>query len=90
MKKLAVTKVAAKAWDALDAKQYKQVGKTITGLLVDSRPHDSQPLKGAKNGERRVDIGEYRVIYSDSADLVEILLVGKRNGDEVYKQWEQR
>jgi len=90
MKKLAITKTAAKAWDGLDAKQYKQVGKTITGLLADSRPHDSQPLKGARNGERRVDVGEYRVIYSDAADVVEILIVGKRNGDEVYRLWEQR
>lgn len=89
MKNLAITKKAAKAWESLDAKQFKQVGTTITGLLSNPRPHDSQPLKGAKYGERRVDVGEYRIIYSDSDDLIEVLVIGKRNGDEVYKLWEQ-
>jgi mRNA interferase RelE/StbE len=89
MKKLEISKRAAKAWENLDAKQFKQVGTTITGLLGNSRPHDSQPLKGAKNGERRVDVGEYRIIYADSGDQVQILVIGKRNGDEVYKLWEQ-
>ncbi|MES2129043.1 MAG: type II toxin-antitoxin system RelE/ParE family toxin [Pseudomonadota bacterium] len=87
MKKLAITHDAAKDWKRLDAKQYRQIGKAIMGLLADSRPHDSQVLKGAKSGERRVDVGEYRIIYSDDDNTVFVLLIGKRNGDEVYKKW---
>lgn len=35
-----------------------------------------------------VDCGEYRIVYrfKPEEDLVEIILVGKRNDDEVYKQ----
>jgi mRNA interferase RelE/StbE len=90
MKKLRITKSAAKFLDGLDAKQYKQVGKTIIGLLSNSRPHDSQSLNGAMNGERRVDMGEYRIIYTDNEDDVDVLVIGKRNGDEVYKIWKQK
>lgn len=89
MKRLAITKKAVSAWESLDAKQYKQIGKSIVGLLINSSPHDSQPLHGAKNGERRVDVGEYRIIYCASEETVEVLLIGKRNGDEVYKIWER-
>ncbi len=34
------------------------------------------------------DEGEYRIVYrfDVDADLVEVILVGKRNDDEVYKQ----
>jgi mRNA interferase RelE/StbE len=34
-------------------------------------------------------VGEYRVIYRISGDTVEVLLVGKRNDDEVYKDWKR-
>lgn len=87
MKKLKITKDATKAWEALDAKQYKQVGKAIIGLLGNQTPVDSQPLKGAKSGERRVDVGEYRIVYCISEDAIEILVIGKRNDDDVYKIW---
>lgn len=89
MMALKITKNAAKFWDALDAKQYKQVGKTIVGLLNDPKPHDSQMLKGAQNDERRVDIGEYRIIYAIVEETIEVLIIGKRNDDEVYRIWKQ-
>lgn len=89
MKKLKITKDAAKAWEALDAKQYKQVGKAIIGLMGNPTPADSQSLKGAKNGERRQDVGEYRIVYCNTEDAIEVLVVGKRNDDNVYKLWER-
>lgn len=89
MNKLAITKTADKALSGLDAKQYKQVGKTIFKLLSDPEPHDSQPLKGAERGERRVDVGEYRIIYAVSEDTVQVLVIGKRNDDEVYDIWKR-
>lgn len=86
---LKITKQALKFLEGLDAKQYKQVGSTIFSLLSNPEPHDSSMLKEATKGERRVDIGECRVIYSVQDSMLSILVVGKRNGDEVYKIWER-
>jgi mRNA interferase RelE/StbE len=86
---LAMTKQAQKALAELDAKQYRQVGSAIFGLLNNPAPHDSRPMKGAQYGECRVDVGEYRIIYSVSGDRIEVLVIGKRNDDEVYKIWER-
>ena len=87
MLKLAITNDADKTLSALQAKQFKQVGSAILGLLRDPEPHDSRQLKGAHHSERRLDVGEYRVIYRLNADTVEVLVIGKRNDDEVYKMW---
>ena len=89
--KLLMTKQALKAVKQLDAKQYKQVVSTILSLCANDKPNDSIALKGASNGERRVDIGEYRIIYTINNEFViEILVVGKRNDDEVYKIFERQ
>ncbi|MBB3005335.1 mRNA interferase RelE/StbE [Paraburkholderia tropica] len=84
-----MTNQALKACKTLDAKQYRQVVSAILGLLTNPEPHDSQLMRGASRGERRLDVGEYRVIYAIAGETVEILVVGKRNGDEVYKIWER-
>lgn len=89
MLKIAITNSADKVLAALQAKQYKQVGSAIFGLLRNPEPHDSKQLVGAKNGERRMDVGEFRVIYAIAGDTVEILIIGKRNDDEVYRTWER-
>lgn len=90
MKKLHLTKQALDFLDQLDAKQYRQVGKTVFRLIADAEPADSQALKGAANGERRVDVGEYRIIYIPSDQEVEVLVIGKRNDDEVYRMWKRK
>lgn len=86
---LEMTRQAQKALAELDAKQYRQVGSAIFGLLNNPAPHDSRPMKGAQRGECRVDVGEYRIIYSVSEDRIEVLVIGRRNDDEVYKIWER-
>jgi mRNA interferase RelE/StbE len=86
---LRMTKQALKACQGLDAKQYRQVVSAILALLTNPEPHDSQQLRGATRGERRLDVGEFRVIYAITDETVEILVVGKRNGDEVYKIWQR-
>lgn len=87
MLKLALANEAKKSLFLLQAKQFKQVAVSMLNLLSDPYPHDSASLKGAANRERRVDVGEYRIIYSVAGDAVEILVIGKRNDDEVYKRW---
>jgi mRNA interferase RelE/StbE len=89
MLKIAITNEAYGFLSALQAKQYKQVGSATLALLKNPAPHDSQPMKGAKRGERRVDVGEYRIIYALAGDTVEVLVIGKRNDGEVYKIWER-
>ena len=84
-----MTNQATKFLGSLDAKQYRQVGQKIFALMHDSTPPDSAQLTGAKNGEKRVDSGEYRIIYSASDTEVDILVIGKRNGDEVYRIWQR-
>ncbi len=53
-------------------------------LLQNPEPHDARLLKGYSY--RRVDVGEYRIVYDLPEDLVRVLLIGKRNDDEVYKE----
>jgi mRNA interferase RelE/StbE len=56
-------------------------------LNVDPLPADSEQLSGYQ-GLYGVDTGEYRIVYRlfSEQDLVEVILVGKRNDDDVYKR----
>lgn len=84
--KLDMSRDADKFLDALDAKVYRQIARKIFALMKEPRPADSETLHGYSY--RRVDSGEYRIVYeidSDS-DIVRIVLIGKRNGDEVYNR----
>lgn len=88
MYKLDLTKAAGKFLATLQAKQYRQVVNTIFELRENPEPHDSEQLAGSPE-YRRVDSGEYRIIYRIEKDTVKIALVGKRNDDEVYKQFKR-
>ena len=74
----------------LQPKIAAQIAKKVLALNVDPLPNDSKHLIGYP-GYYRVDSGEYRIVYSfnPEEDLVEIILVGKRNDDEVYKKLER-
>ena len=86
MYKLDITKSAGKFIATLQAKQYRQVVNTIFKLRENPEPHDSEQLTGSPE-YRRIDIGEYRIIYRIETDTLKIAVVGKRNDDEVYKQF---
>ncbi len=66
-------------------KQYKQIASKIFALLKDSTPPDARHLSGYP-GYFRVDSGEYRIVYRPDSTVIKIVLVGKRNDDEVYKE----
>jgi mRNA interferase RelE/StbE len=68
----------------LQPKPFKQVMLTIIRLTKTPYPHDSQKLTGYPS--HRIDIGEYRVIYDVEAETVRVIVVGKRNDDEVYRR----
>ncbi|MBC6476299.1 MAG: type II toxin-antitoxin system RelE/ParE family toxin [Hormoscilla sp. GM102CHS1] len=71
----------------LQPKIVAQIAKKILALNMDPLPADSKKLAGYSD-LYRVSIGEYRIVYRFlvDEDLVEVILVGKRNDDEVYKQ----
>jgi mRNA interferase RelE/StbE len=71
----------------LQPKVAAQIAKKVLSLNLEPLPADSKQLKGY-SGYYRVDSGEYRIIYQFNPDenLVEVILVGKRNDDEVYKK----
>ena len=64
----------------LQPKIAAQIAKKVLALNVNPLPNDSKELKGYSN-YYRVDSGEYRIVYRFKADedLVEVILVGKRN-----------
>lgn len=71
----------------LQPKIAAQIAKKTWSLNINPLPVDSKQLKGYSN-LYRVDSGEYRIVYrfKPQEDLVEVILVGKRNDDEVYKK----
>lgn len=84
MLKLLISKDAQKFLDNLPPKQFRQIVRKVFALLDDPKPHDSKELKGYPFF--RADIGEYRVIYDVKDDTLRLIIVGKRNDDEVYRQ----
>lgn len=64
-------------------KHGKQIAQKIQLLRINPKPQDSRQLRGFPY--LRADIGEYRIIYDFTENTLRILLIGKRNDDEVYK-----
>ena len=71
----------------LQPKISAQIAKKVLALNINPLPNDSKQLKGYRD-LYRVDSGEYRIVYrfQPKKDLVEIIIVGKRNDDDVYKK----
>ena len=84
MKKLDLTRDAAKFLRTLPPKQFRQVVTKVFELMENPEPHDSRPLVGYDY--RRADIGEYRIVYRFDNDCVYVALTGTRNNSEIYKR----
>lgn len=86
MPKLDLKRKAEKFISSLPAKHKRQVKDAILALQDNPIPQDSRELISYEN-YRRVDTGEYRIIYcyDTAADLITIVLVGKRNDNEIYR-----
>jgi mRNA interferase RelE/StbE len=87
MRKLNLTFRARKFLETLPPKQFRQIVSRVFGLLENPEPQDSRLLTGFPF--RRIDVGEYRVIYRVAVDVVNVVLIGKRNDDEVYRDLER-
>lgn len=77
-----------------EPKHRRQLINKIISLCQDPRPVDSHILRGTELDERRVTIGDYRIIYwvQPSTDHISrgtlyVDAVGKRSDDEVYRRF---
>lgn len=70
------------------AKIARQLLVKILELSLNPRPQDCKPIDAGY----RVDSGEYRIYYeiADASRQVNVLLVGKRGDDEIYKRLKRR
>ena len=87
---LRLSRQAGRFIKTLPPKQYKQVVATMLALLKNPEPHDSRLLKGSAAVNRRVDIGEYRVVYRAEDENLLVLVIGKRNDAEIYRLLDRR
>jgi mRNA interferase RelE/StbE len=86
MLKLQLSKKAQKFLSAVPAKHQKQLALKIMDLKQYGHVNDTVSLKGGT--WYRVDVGEYRIIYTiEEQQLLIISLIGKRNDDDVYKKF---
>lgn len=76
---------AAKFLKKLQPKQSRQIGEKILALRMNPNPPDSEHLKGEKSNYLRTDIGEFRIIYRVEGDVLKVVVIGKRNDNEVYR-----
>jgi len=84
MLKVNLSRQATKRLKKLPDKHAKQVATKISAMRTNPYPQDSLKLKGYSY--HRADVGEYRIIYSVEEQTLEILLINKRNDDQIYKQ----
>ena len=84
MLKLQISKDSGKFLDNLPPKQFRQIVKKVFSLLENPRSNDSKELKGYPF--LRSDVGEYRIVYDVIEDTLRVIIVGKRNDDEVYRR----
>ena len=82
---LDISNAARKYLDGLDKKPFRQMMLKTLDLQKDPYPNDSIQLKGQKRKIYRVDIGEHRVVYSVTGNVVMIEVIDKRNDGTVYK-----
>jgi mRNA interferase RelE/StbE len=65
----------------------------LLALTGEAFPADAEALQGEEfSGYYRVDIGEYRIIYDyvEETDTVSVYVIGKRDGDEAYKEFKRK
>ncbi len=73
--------------DRLPNKQYQQIDRRLVMLKTEPRPHDSIQLTD-RNKERRLDVGEYRVLYEidDEVRIVNVFKIAARKDKRLYKK----
>jgi mRNA interferase RelE/StbE len=84
-----LTKAAQKVLKSVPPKHARQLADKLVALRTDPEPHDSASMRGSTLQYRRVDVGEYRIIYRVERDAVLVALIGPRNDDAVYRAFKR-
>jgi mRNA interferase RelE/StbE len=84
MLKLDFSKQALDFLRSIPAKHGKQIAEKLNTLCTSPELLQTEALQGF-HPFRRLKSGEYRVVYFIESGSVFVLLVGKRNDDEIYK-----
>ena len=71
--------------DTLQNKHKRQVAKKIKELSENPNPIKSKLLEGF-NPLRRLRSGMYRIVYFVKDDVLNIILVDKRNDNKIYRK----
>jgi len=69
----------------IERKHAGQIALRLLQLLAVPDAQDVKPLKGALREYRRATAGEYRIIFFVEGNLLRVVLIDRRNDDEVYK-----
>lgn len=88
MYSIKLEKRVVKYIDTCPLKHQAQLKAKVYSLKDNPYPNDYKHIKGFPP-YLRVDLGEYRIIYKVENTMIFIVLVGKRNDDEVYKSFKR-
>lgn len=75
---------ALKSLRKLDRGAAQRIVRVIDALAHEPRPHGCKQLKGG-DGEMRIRVGDYRVVYDVADDEVVILVLRIGHRREVYR-----
>ncbi len=88
MYSITLEKRVFKYLDSCPTKHKEQIKAKILSLKENPEPNDSKALKGY-SPYLRVDSGEYRIVYRIEDMNIFVILVCKRNDDEVYRTFKR-
>lgn len=75
---------AAKAFRKVHPNEQKRIKEAIEGLSVNPRPHGYIELSGGE-GECRIRVGRYRIVYDIEDDELVILVLRIGHRRDVYR-----
>jgi mRNA interferase RelE/StbE len=85
MRRIDLSKQAPDFLQRAQVKPAKQIAAKLKQLAVDPSALPSEALKGYAP-LRRLKSGEFRIMFEIEPNVLRIVLIGKRNDDEIYKE----
>jgi mRNA interferase RelE/StbE len=82
--KIEFTRAALRGLEAVPESERKKIGKKIDSLAEKPRPPGARKLSGVE-GQYRIRVGDYRVIYGIDDSLVIVLVIRIGNRRDVYR-----
>lgn len=90
MLKLDITADVLKFLQNIERKHAGQIALRLLQLLAMPNAPDVRSLKGSLREYRRATAGEYRIVFFVENELLRVVLIDRRNDDEVYKSLKRR